>query len=156
MAANRCMVRPSVAADVYEMAANLRRGDRAEIEGLGGEPRLALRRTYRNGILRKTYLVDGELAAMSGLCGPMLADIGQPYLVTTPAAERVPVTFVKAAREAVTEMLVHRLRLEGHVAADYTGACRLLELLGFTLGKPEPFGPTGVLFRTFTLIRMDG
>src|SRR6185312_13064875 len=90
-------------------------------------------------MLRKTYLVDGVLAAMSGLCGSMLGDIGYPYLLTTKAVERVPVTFVKLAREGIAEMLRHKLRLEGHVAADYEGACRLLEVLGFRLERPETF-----------------
>src|ERR1700736_83931 len=127
----RCTVRESGVTDIYRLAANLRAGDRAEVESLGIDVRVGIRNSFRNAILRRTYLVDGEVAAMSGLCGAMLGDIGEPYLMTAPAAERVPVTFIKHAREAVAEMLRHKRRLEGHVAADYAKACRLLEVLGF-------------------------
>lgn len=147
----RCHVRPSVIADVFALAANLRDADRAEVAGLGIDPRFGLRASFRDGMLRKTYIVDGEIAAMSGLCGSLLGDIGQPYLMTTPAVERVPVTFLKLAKQGLAEMLQHKMRLEGYVAANYAGACRLLEVLGFMLGKPEPIGPNKAGFRKFTL-----
>lgn len=148
-------VRASIASDVYALAANLRDGDRREVEALGLDVRGGIRRCYRDAILRRTYLVDGEVAAMSGLCGAMLGDIGQPYLMTAPAAELVPVSFVKHARNAVNEMLRYRIRLEGVVAADYARACRLLEVLGFKLGAPVPLGPHGTLFRSFVRMRGD-
>lgn len=154
VAASRVAVAPSTVADVYALAANLRHDDFAEVDSLGVDVRLALRRNFRHAILRKTYWVDGEIAAMSGLCGEMLGDIGRPYLLTARSAERVPVAFIKQAKSAVAEMLHHRLRLEGHVAADYTRACRMLEMVGFNLGQPRPLGPRGALFRPFTLMRV--
>lgn len=148
-----CMVRDSIVADVYALAHHLRAADRAEVEALGISPKDGIRRSYRHAILRKTYLVDGEIAAMSGLCGAMLSDIGEPYLMTTALAEKMPVTFVRLARGAVAEMLAQRYRLEGHVAASYRGACRLLEVLGFTLGEPVPVGPQGTLFRRYSIMK---
>lgn len=150
----RLEVRHSEIGDVYRLAANLRDGDRAEALALGFDPARAIRASYRDAILRRSYLVDGELAAMSGLCGALLSDIGQPYLMTTPAAERAKVSFLRLARAAVDEMMHHRMRLEGHVAASYTRAIRLLNALGFDLSKPEPIGPQGALFCAF--VRMRG
>ena len=98
---------------------------------------------------------SGEIAAMSGLCGSMLGDIGEPYLMTAAAAERVPLTFVKHAKISIEEMLQHKLRLEGYVDASYTKACRLLEVLGFTLDAPEPFGKTKTAFRRYHLEKRD-
>lgn len=146
-------VRPSAVSDVYALAANLRDGDRSEVESLGIDVRVGIRRSFQNAVLRKTYLVDGELAAMSGLAGSLLGDIGEPYLMTTAAAERVPVSFLRHARASVSEMLQLKRRLEGHVAADYVRACRLLAVLGFTLGEPEPVGPKGALFRRYHIVR---
>lgn len=146
-------VRPSEVSDIYRLAANLRAADADEVRALGLDPAFAIRRSYRDAILRKSYYVDGELAAMSGLCGPLLADIGEPYLMTTPAVERAKVSFIRCARAAVDEMLVQRLRLEGYVAASYTRACRLLEVLGFELSEARPFGPKAALFRTYSKVR---
>jgi hypothetical protein len=146
-------VRPSVLADVYELAANLREADRDEVESLGMDVRVGIRNSFRHAVLRKTYLVDGEVAAMSGLCGSMLGDIGEPYLMTSAAAERVPLAFVKHAKASVAEMLGLKRRLEGHVAANYVRACRLLQVLGFTLHAPLPVGPKGALFRKYTMMR---
>lgn len=145
--------RPSVVTDIYRLAATLREADRAEVESLGFTARDAIRRSYRNGMLRTTYLVDGEIAAMSGLCGALLDDIGAPYLLTAPIAATVPIAFVKCARQAVDRMLLHRSRLEGYVAARYTGACRLLETLGFDLSEAFPLGPTSEPFRKYSMTR---
>ena len=152
----RVTTRPSVVTDIYRLAATLREADRAEVESLGFTAKDAIRRSYRNAMLRTTYLVDGEIAAMSGLCGALLDDIGAPYLLTAPIAATVPVSFLKCARTAVDRMLLHRSRLEGYVAARYTGACRLIEALGFTLEKPLPLGPSAEPFRHYWMIRTHG
>lgn len=150
-----CTTRPSVIADVYALAANLRAGDREEVDAWGVSARDGIRRNFRHAVLRRTYLVDGEIAGMSGLCGTMLGDIGMPYLMTAPCAEKMPLAFVKHASAAVAQMLRHRRRLEGYVAANYTKACRLLEMLGFELSEPRPVGPRGASFRTFVMTRQD-
>jgi hypothetical protein len=150
----RCVViRESLIADVYALAAHLRPDDAAEVAGLGLDPRIGIRRSFRNAILRRTAFVDGEIAAMWGLCGALLSDVGYPYLMTTAAVEHVPIGMVKQARKAVNDMLLLRRRLEGHVAASYSGACGMLELIGFSLGEPHPMGPHGAMFRTFSIER---
>jgi hypothetical protein len=151
--ARRLIVVPSRTEDVYRMAKMLRAEDRQEILALGVDPRSAIRSNYRDAILRKTYFVDGEIAAMTGLCGGWVSQIGHPYLVTTPAAAKMPVAFIKCARNAVGEMLARRERLGGYVLASYESACRMLEMIGFNLADPAPLGPRGVLFRQFTAER---
>lgn len=153
MAAKRCIVVPSVVRDVYRVAANLRTEDEAEITGLGLNPRDALRTSFRHAILRRTAFVDGEVAAMWGLGGAMLANEGSPWLMTTPVVERVPVTFIKVGRAQLDEMLQHRAFLSNVVAASYKRACRFLEVMGFVLDPPVPLGPNGVLFRRFWIER---
>jgi hypothetical protein len=142
---------PSRIGDVYRLARLMRPADRAEATALGLDPRVALRECFRQALLRRTYFVDGEIAAMVGLCGAMISDEGEPYLVTTPAVMRVKVSFLKEARKTVAEMLAMKRRLVGEVDASYSGACRLLEMIGFTLGAPHARGPRGDTFRTFTL-----
>lgn len=151
----RVHIVPSQVDHVYALVANLRDADRLEMTGLDLDPRAVIRTSYRNGIMRRTAFVDGKIAAMWGLGGVMLSDEGSPWLMTTPMVERVPVSFLRVARAQVAEMLSRRQRLSNVVQASYTGACRLLEHLGFTLSDPEPLGPHAVPFRRFTMTRID-
>lgn len=147
--AARCVIVPSKIQDVYRIADNLRREDEAEITGFGLTPREALRTSYRNAILRRTAFVDGEIAAMWGLGGAMLSDAGSPWLMTTPAVEKMPVTFLKVGRAQLDEMLLQRAFLFNFVQASYSRACRFLEVLGFVLDPAAPMGPHNVPFRRF-------
>lgn len=149
----RCMIVPSKIEDVYRIADNLREQDAAEITGFGLTPREALRTSYRHAILRKTAFVDGDIAAMWGLGGAMLSDAGTPWLMTTPAAERVPVTFLKVGRAELALMLQQRAFLSNVVLASYKRACRFLEVLGFVLDPPLAMGPNGLPFRRFWIER---
>lgn len=146
-------VRESVIADVYALAKRLRDDDRAEIAGLGLNPRETLRLSFRHAIMRKTAFVDGELAAMWGLGGAMISDEGAPWLMTTPAVEKVRVSFVKIGKAQVAEMLRHRMFLCNIVQASYTRACRYLEVLGFVLDPAIATGPHNVPFRRFWMER---
>ena len=145
----RVTLKSSEIGDVYKLAASLRENDARELVGMGGDPLKIIRANYRHGILRTSYFVDGEIAAMTGLCGGALADEGLPYLFTTAAVEKVPISFLKEARAMVRRMLILRKTLTGYVAADYEGAMRLLTALGFDLGEREIW-KTGVAFRKFT------
>lgn len=143
----------STVQDVYRLAKNLRLEDEAEITGFGLDPREAIRTSFRHAIMRKTAFVDGEIAAMWGLGGAMLSDQGTPWLMTTPAVERVPVTFLKVGHAQLDEMLAQRHFLVNVVAASYRRACRFLEVLGFVLDPPQLMGPNNVPFRRFWIER---
>lgn len=149
----RYLIRDSNIRDVYVLAANLRVEDYDEVRALGARLPEALRVSYRNAVFRRTGLVDGEVAAMLGMGGQLLSDHGYPWLMTSPAIERIPIAFLKEGRAVVAEMLALRPLLSNHVLASYGRACRFLQLLGFTLDPPAPFGPLGVPFRRFWMKR---
>lgn len=140
---------PATIAHVYELSANLRDGDRNEIEAAGLDPRHCLRDTFKSAIIRKTALVDGKVAAMFGLGGDLLSDTGKPWLLTAPVIETIPVSFVREARKELAAMLAIRSHLQNWVAADYGRAIRFLEVLGFTVHEAAPFGSKSALFRMF-------
>lgn len=148
MAANVVIV-PAAIAHVYLLAANMRAADRAEAVGLGADPKRALRLSFRQALMRRTAFVDGAIAAMWGLAGDCLSDVGYPWLVTSAAIERLPLTFVREGRRQLAAMLRLKPILENVVAADYAGAVRFLEILGFTLEEPIAMGPAGLPYRKF-------
>ena len=102
---------------------------------------------------RRVARITPKIAAMSGLGGALLSDEGNPWLMTAPIVEKVPVTFLKIAREQLAEMLQQRRFLFNYVQASYSKACRLLEVLGFVLDPAVPMGPQGVAFRRFWIER---
>ena len=147
------IVLPAEISDIYAVARHLRDGDRLEVTSLGLDPATALRKSFKHAVWRRVAVINGEIAAVFGMGGNMLSNVGYPWLLTTPAVEKLPVSFVKEGRKQAMEMLSMRRRLEGHVAADYRQACRFLEALGFTLGEPEEIGPLKAKFRKFTMER---
>lgn len=117
----------------------LREADRKEVSRLGfKDPLEALIYAFRHAIIKRTAFVDDEIAAMWGVCGVPLSIIGTPYLLTTPAVERAPLTFVKMFRAETEDLLHYFPILENYVDAEYTGAVKLLSLAGYTLEEPEP------------------
>ena len=149
MAATRYQIVPATNAHVYTLAANLRQGDADELEATGFHVKHGVRKTFRAALLRCSVFADGELAAMFGMGGDALSNVGTPWLLTTKAIERVPVSFVRVGRQIVQDMLHEKPILVNYVDARYVSACRFVEVLGFVLEPPAPFGPKGALFRRF-------
>ncbi len=145
------LIRDAEIADVYALARNLRDGDRLEVASLGVTPAMGLRKSFRNAVVRRTAIIDGEIAAMWGVGGSAVGNTGYPWLMTAPAVERIPVLFLRVARSELGRMRRRFHRLEGLVAAEYTMACRFLEVLGFMLGPVTEIGPRSAKFRTFMM-----
>lgn len=127
--------------------------DRAEIEGWGLTVRHLLNFLYRESSLKRTALVDGEVAAVWGTQGSMVSEDAQPWLFTTPAVERARMAFFRETRREVAEMLRTRKRLRSYTLASYEQSIRFFTALGFTFGPPEPVGKGGTLYRLMTLER---
>lgn len=142
----RITVVPSKIEDVYRLSAIMRPADWNELYVLGLAPKATLRRVYRDAVIRKTIFVDGKLAAMYGVCGNMISDAGEPYLLTAKPVELAPKALIKHGLYAVAEMHQHFRILTGYVIDSYGGAKGLLEMLGFKLDPPIPVGPQGALF----------
>jgi hypothetical protein len=153
---HRYTVEPATPEHVYDLAANLRPADEAEILGSGNSVKRSLWRAYRNSVMCKSAVIDGRVAAMWGLCLNMrpglslLSDLGVPWLHTTAAVEHLPVSFVKVAKAELAAMKTLRSRLENHVTADYAQAIKFLRLIGFTVEAPAA-GATGVMYCRFHL-----
>jgi hypothetical protein len=146
---------PASVEHLHALASHLRAQDEAEILGLGVSVKKALWRAYRNSVLCKAALVDGEVAAVWGLClglrpgVNLLSDTGVPWLHTSYALERMPIAFIKEARREVAAMRAVRPRLENHVLTSYASAIRFIKMMGFTVDPPEFTGVKGILYCRF-------
>ncbi len=148
--ARRIVIRPAAIADCDAVAARLHPDDAAEVAAVVDDPRQAVRRAFRASLVPpKVALVDGQVAAVWGLRGHMFPNVGEPWLLTTPAIERIALHFMRVARREIATMLAIKPRLENYVAANHAKAIRLLEGLGFRLDRPTPIGPRRALFRRY-------
>lgn len=129
---------------------NLRQDDANEILRLGVSIEKALWRSYRNSVYRKSIFVNGRIAAMCGVYGSMLSDSGIVWLLTSNEVYRVsPLKFTRIYQEHVEEMLKVFDKLENYVDNEYTSAIRMLDIVGFNIGEPEPLGSMQKLYRKF-------
>lgn len=139
---------------IRELAGSLRQEDQQEIEVTGFLPNKVLWRSYKSSILRRTALIDGGVAAVWGVAGTPLGDEGEPWLMTSPLVERVsPLKFARIYQEQVYKMLEIFPYLVNYVDSRYTKAMRLLDIIGFHIHSPTPFGPNRSLFCKFEMRR---
>jgi len=148
-------IRDAAPNDARLMVHALRKEDREEITCLGLRPLRTLKGCYGRSAIRRTAFLGDEIAAMWGMSGPLLLPVGEPWLLTSPAVERKPIAFAKQMRRELMAMLAIKPMLRGYVAASYSRAVGLLELLGFEVGPPEPFGAARVMFREYVLRGTD-
>lgn len=145
-------IRDSVIKDVRELSKNLREKDRKESLRLGVEPHKALYYSYQQGVYRKTAFVNNEIAAMWGVAGIFLGQIGHPYLVTTPLVETISsLQFARIYRKEVEVMTKLFPILENYVDANYPEAIKMLKIAGFQIGPIELLGLYKTEFRKFSL-----
>lgn len=129
---------PTTAAHIRELKDTIREKDRIEVEKIWFTCQKGLWKSYKNGMMNQTALVNGKVAACWGVCGTYLSDIGAPWLLTSYKAEEIsPLRFAKIYQREVYRMLEIFPRLESYVDSSYLAAVRLLSIIGFTVDEPE-------------------
>ena len=132
--------RPATIRDAVIVANNLREEDRAEVEGLGQNP---LHIPY--GVVissHSTYFHtrDGSAAGIVAITD-VGDNVGQIWMLCTPAIHKEPVTFVKQAKLWLAGV-EHNYRLLWNLAdARNHVHHKLLKHLGFKALRAVPVGP---------------
>lgn len=147
-------MRDSVLSDIPDIYQDLRELDRLEALRLGVNTLDSLRKAYSHSLYCKTFRIDNEIAAMSGVAGNLFGDIGIPFLLTTNKVYEIsPFTFSRIYIDQVRAMLELYPRLENYVDASYKGAVKLLKIAGFKLEGPLELGPKKHSFYKFSMDR---
>lgn len=147
---SKVIVKVSTLEDVGRLSEVMRPKDRKEAEALGMKAEKALYLTFKHGLLRRTALIDGEVAAMWGVTGTPLSIVGRPYLVTGTLSNKISsLEFCRIYKKEVAVMNALFPVLENYVDASYTEAVRLLKITGFTL-SPETINNN--LFYKFKMV----
>jgi len=142
----------SIPLHVAQLKKNLRHEDKMEVLRLGISVEHALWQSYKKSIVRKTALVNNEVAALWGCSGNLVSKEGRVWLLTSPAVRKVsPLKFARRYQQQVYNMLDIFSVLENYVDASYSNAIRLLEIIGFTVESPQLIGQD--MFRHFYIER---
>jgi hypothetical protein len=141
-------VRTATQADAYFIGRNLRAEDRTEIIALGLDPEggLELSRAYSE--VAYTACVDGVPAMMFGFAGSILGDTASIWALGTDLCSINKMSMVKVSRRMLKKLMddSRYTNYENYVDFRYKKALKWLELLGFTVEAPKPYGVNGELF----------
>lgn len=143
-------VMPTVALHVRELLQTMRDADRREIESYGFTCSHGLWRSYKNSLYKQTAFVEDKVAAIWGVSGVFMGEVGTPWLLTSGEVKKIsPLRFARIYQNEVDHMLTLFPKLVNYVASDYGEAIRLLDIIGFILHEPQKYG-NGV-FRRFEM-----
>jgi hypothetical protein len=113
------------------MSRMLRTEHQQAVAMIGLNSHKELRKAFDESIYRKAWLIDGKLAAIGGITGPVLAAFGAVWLAFSSEATKYPLAMVKLMRNQLDEiMLVKRLLVTPMLEGD-TAAERFAIFLGF-------------------------
>lgn len=132
--------------DIAYVAARLREADRRETIALGLRPELALELSAASSDFVWTGLIDDEPSLIFGCSQGVLSDCGEVWALGTDKCSRYPREMLLYGRRKLREMLEIYPVLENHCDARYEAALRWLPRIGFTVGKPEPYGMNNAPF----------
>lgn len=125
--------------DIFDLAANMRADDIAEVEALGNTPEAALKHAYAHSKFAYVARKDGLVLGAFGVGdSSILGNVGCAWMLTTEAAEMYAARreLVKTAPAVVLSFLEHYDILLNYVDARYERALRWLRFLGFTIEAP--------------------
>lgn len=147
-------VRDASEADALRIAPLLRSADYNEVcASYGSDIEAALTDAVRRsaGLCWAVYRGGQILMLMGTAPLNMTTGMGSPWLLGTPAADRVPKALHRIAKEKIAESRRQYPHLVNYVDVRNSRSARWLERLGFTLHPPEPYGPFGLPFHRFDM-----
>lgn len=122
---------------VWDLINTLREEDKEEIRAAGNTPNEAVLSSFNQSVIRRTLLINDEVAGMWGVYGNVLGTLGIPYFLTGEKINKLsPIKFARLYKQEVQKMKSIFPVLENCVDAKYKGAIRMLKIAGFELSEP--------------------
>lgn len=142
---------PAAPEHVALLAPVTREADRQEVWASSrSTPEQALTKGLAVSSRAWTVFFGDEVAAMWGVSpAAILGSTGVPWLLSSPAVDRHPVTFLRHSRALVDDLHDGFPVLRNYVDARYIRCIRWLRWLGFTVEPPVPIGVHRMPFHPF-------
>jgi hypothetical protein len=138
--------------DAIDLSQSIRDADLAVMERFNAPPIDVIIKSINNSEKCWALRVNGEVMGIWGFVRhTMLPPIGSVWLITGKVVEKHKRLFIEGTRVFLNEILLSCPTLRCSVAADYPGAIKLMQYLGFDLTGPKPTGPDGMLFYDATI-----
>lgn len=145
---------PTLSNHIRALADTIRPKDREEIESYGWSVNKGLWKCFKGGLMNRTALINGRVAACWGVGGAYMGSRGAPWLITSYEVERIsPLQFARIYKNEVKQMLEAFPVLENYVLWDYEEAIRMLKICGFKIGDMEAYGDG--TYRKFSMARVE-
>jgi len=123
--------RNATVADAINVAKNIRKEDKLEMEGLGQSPNSLFFHVLLSEITVSFFNKHNKICGVAGIQrDPKYPNVGKIWMICTPELEHNPVTFVKQAKKWISEQTDFTML---HNIADARNIYhhKLLKLLGF-------------------------
>ena len=122
--------------------------DKDSIMALAGmSPLEGLLRSHKHSNQDETWIVDGQVAAISGISqATMLSNWACPWLLCSDIIRKHPRIFLEETKKWTYDKLAQYGTLRNYVDVRHTRSIKWLKWLGYTLYPPQPIGKNGELF----------
>jgi len=136
---------------VSSLFGRLRKSDRQEVWASSNKDvDDALQKSFEASTKCWNIVHGGRAIAAFGVApNTMASHIGSPWLLGTEEIKDVRISFLEASIEYTRYMIEDFEVLMNYVDARNTLSIRWLGWLGYTIEKPEPYGPEGMPFHLF-------
>jgi hypothetical protein len=125
-----------------KMCRRLRRAHQEAGLRLGLNSHAELQTALRESSFAKAYSADGELIALGGVMGTLIAPFGFVWLaITEEGARRYPITLAREARRQLDLIMATKVELATTIIGGDEAAKRLAVFLGFHVSHDGPGGP---------------
>jgi hypothetical protein len=114
-----------------QMSRALRLEHQKAIATTGRDTHRELRAVFDASSFTRAWLIDGKLAAIGGVTGPILSPTGYVWLALTEQATRHPVALVKEAMRQLHEIMITKREVATTILGGDNAAKRLAIFLGF-------------------------
>ncbi len=126
-----CEIVPASPRHIRPLAKRLRAGACVALMDRGFDPRRALHDAFMGSHYCRAALVDGRVAAMWGLEGPLLGGAAKIWLALSEEVGHLPVMIVREARRELAEIAAVYGGIEAAVLPEDQAAVRFASFLGF-------------------------
>lgn len=121
-----------------QLSRTLRAEHRAVLDHMQAPTHRELRDTFEDSCFRRSWLLDGKLAAMAGVKGPLATSDGGLWMVITDEMAKHPFAICKHALRYLDEVMRLKTYLGTGVFSDDRGGVAFAYFLGFMVDGREP------------------